>query len=81
MPRQRGHDRDGVDAAVEAAVEAAEVVAAAASTDVLVAGDDLVWALKAGRHSQSGGGAAVAQAAALASRAPRSDAELEGKSW
>ena len=62
----------------EAAVEA-EVVAAPASTDVLVAGDDLVWALKAGRHSQSGGGA-VAQAA-LASRAPRSDAELEDDSW
>ena len=64
----------------EAAIEA-EVVATPASTDLLIAGDDLVWALKAGRHSQSGGGAAVAQAAAVASRAPRSDAELEGKSW
>ena len=67
--------------AIEAAVEAEVVATSAASTDVLVAGDDLVRALKAGRHSQSGGGAAVAQAAAVASRAPRSDAELEGKSW
>ena len=65
----------------EEAIEAKVVATPDASTDVLVAGDDLVRALKAGRHSQSGGGAAVAQAAAVASRAPRSDAELEGKSW
>ena len=58
----------------EAAVEA-EVVATSAASDVLVAGDDLVWALKAGRHSQSGGGA-VAEVA-VTSSAPRSDTELE----
>ena len=66
------HPSEEAEAAIEAA---AEVKVVATSADVLVAGDDLVWALKAGRHSQSGGGA-VAQAA-VASRAPRSDAELE----